>query len=402
MSSKVRLGYGVGALVPILVTTGLFRASENALQTSFAPFGHYVLHYDPSVIGVVVTFSGAIMVLSNLLIASKIKPSKLGSLLIAGLLAISASFVVLSFSSSLPLYILAGLCLGISSGLSMPLLSTLAGRLKGISRDRALTAFTVALSGSLAIGPALESLILKFDGGSLRIAFLFFVPLGLAGVVFTLHILRSDQVRFESSSSVETVSFSSELATNLHLRLAIIGQLINQIPFIAFITFGVLLAHSLYGVSNSSAQLIFTTFFGVAFVIRIFLVARPQVHRTYFLLKVCTLLMIIAVLSLAVGRGSIVLFVIVGVLGVPHGLLFPLTISLVARGTESKYLSRANASLFTAISLVSVVFPILLGVLIAHFGYRIPLIFVAIATALLGLALFQTIAKLRSIELVGN
>lgn len=388
--------------MPLLVTTGLFRASENALQTSFAPFGHDVLHYDPSVIGMIVTLSGAIMVLSNLLVASKIRPSKLGRLLIVGLLAISASFVVLSLSNSLLLYIAAGLCLGISSGLSMPLLSTLAGRLKGISRDRALTAFTVALSGSLAIGPALEALILKFNGDSLRVAFLMFVPLGLAGVAFTLHILKSGQVRFESSSSGEVASFSSELATNLHLRLAIIGQLINQIPFIAFITFGILIAHTLYGVSTSSAQLIFTTFFGVAFLIRIFLVARPQVHRTYALLRICTLLMIVAVISLAVGRGPIVLFVVVAILGIPHGLLFPLTISLVARGTDAKHLSRANASLFTAISLVSVVFPIVLGILIAHFGYRVALLFVGMATALLGVALFLTITKLRSCELAGG
>lgn len=393
----MRVVYSVGALIPILTATALFRASENALQTSFAPFGHDVLHYDPSLIGIVVTVSGSIMVLSNLLIASKIRPDRLGRLLVTGLVAISMSFVILSVSHTLLLYIAAGISLGISSGLCMPLLSTLAGRLKGISRDRALTAFTVALSGSLAIGPALESLILKFDGSSLRIAFVAFAPLGLAGVVVIFRVLKSDRVRFESRTAGDVAPFSSELTGNLHLRLAIIGQLINQIPFIAFITFGVLLAHSLYGVSNSSAQLIFTTFFGVAFLIRIFLVTRPQVHRTYSLLEFCTLVMILATFALAIGRGPIMLFIFVGVLGVPHGLLFPLTISLVARGTDAKHLSRANASLFTAISLVSVVFPILLGVVIAHFGYRVALFVVCVATLALGVALLQTIGKLRGL-----
>ena len=94
-TAKVKLLVGVGALAPLLITTGLFRAGENAMQTSFAPFGHEVLHITTSVIGLVVTISGIVMVLSNLLLTSKIRAEKLPALLVMGLGLLSLSFVLL-------------------------------------------------------------------------------------------------------------------------------------------------------------------------------------------------------------------------------------------------------------------------------------------------------------------
>lgn len=393
-TAKVKLLVGVGALAPLLITTGLFRAGENAMQTSFAPFGHEVLHITTSVIGLVVTISGIVMVLSNLLLTSKIRAEKLPALLVMGLGLLSLSFVLLSISDSVVLYLISSIFLGISSGLCMPLLSTMAGRLKGISRDRALTAFTVALSGSLAIGPAIESGILKFEGGSFRTTLLLLVPFGLASAAFAISIFRGGEVQFLHQSSSGQGSPAPSLRGNLQLRLAIIGQLINQIPFIAFITFGVLVAHSNYHVSTSSAQLIFTTFFSVSFVIRVYLVIRPQTHRTYGLLKVCAVLMVVAILALALGNRKAELFIIVAILGIPHGLLFPLTISLVARGVDPRSLSKANASLFTSISMVSVFFPLVLGIVIAHFGYGVALELVAASTAFLAILLWATSKKL--------
>ncbi len=393
-TTKVKVLVGVGALAPLLITTALFRAGENAMQTSFAPYGHDVLHISTSVIGLVVTISGIVMVLSNLLLTSKIRTERLPALLVIGLGLLSLSFVLLSVSDSLAGYLISSIFLGISSGLCMPLLSTLAGRLKGISRDRALTAFTVALSGSLAIGPAIESGILKLEGGSFRTALLLLVPFGLASAAVAISIFRSGEVQFLHQSDSIQQSPAPSLRGNLLLRLAIIGQLINQVPFIAFITFGVLIARTNYHVSTSSAQLIFTTFFSVSFLIRIYLVIRPQTHRTFGLLKFCAVLMVVAILALALGDREGELFIIVAILGIPHGLLFPLTISLVARGVDPRSLSKANASLFTSISMVSVLFPILVGLVIGNFGYSVALEFIAAATAFLGILLWFTSKKL--------
>ncbi len=72
----------------------------------------------------------------------------------------------------------------------MPVLATLAGQVPGVARDRALSADTVALSASLALGPFLESLVLRVSKGSLRVAILSFLPLPLAGAALLLFIVK--------------------------------------------------------------------------------------------------------------------------------------------------------------------------------------------------------------------
>ena len=79
----------------------------------------------------------------------------------------------------------------------MPVIATPAGQVPGVARDRALSADTVALSASLALGPFLESLVLRVSKGvlrvskgSLRVAILSFLPLPLAGAALLLFIVE--------------------------------------------------------------------------------------------------------------------------------------------------------------------------------------------------------------------
>lgn len=54
-------------------------------------------------------------------------------------------------------------------------------------------------------------------------------------------------------------------------------------------------------------------------------------------------------------------------------------------------LPKSNATLFTSISMVSVVFPVLIGASVDSFGYRMTLLFIFAVVVILGVILALTI-----------
>ncbi len=382
-------------LLAFLAMAALYRMSENALQTSYAPFGRNILSLTTPEIGTAVSVGGVITILANLALVVRGPRHRLNRSLFFGLSAITLAIIVLSVGRSIPTYFASTIFLGLASGLVMPSLTTVAGRLRGISQDRALAAFTVALTGSLAIGPLLESLALRANGDSLPVALLIFVPCALASMVLFAFVARH-------SVPVKPTNSASEPTTRLDgpypLRIAIVAQLINQIPFVTVITFGVLIGHALYGTSTATMQLAFTVFFGAAVVVRLALVWRAHQPRTRLLLNFGALPMIVGLVALALGHDPTTLFVAMMVLGTSHGLMFPLAISLVARETPAHKIAKANAALFTATSAASMITPVLIGTSLAYLGYRTTLLLVGITVVTLAgtnLLLFHQMLKTR-------
>jgi cyanate permease len=76
-------------------------------------------------------------------------------------------------------------------------------------------------------------------------------------------------------------------------------------------------------------------------------------------------------------------------LGVPHGVIFPLALSLVASSAHEGHLAAANAGMFATVSLVSAITPALLGAVAATSGYHL-MIAAVLAPVLVFSALFLT------------
>ncbi len=397
-SANARQITGIGSVAAFLFATAMFRSSQNAFETTFAPIGHDLLHLTPSVIGIGVTVSGVITVLGNFILASRVQRRNLLWVLIAGLVAMSSASAVIGFSESVMAYFISAILLGIAGGLVMPALTTFGGHIRGIQPNRSLTAFTLALTVSLALGPLLESWVLSLGGNSLKTAILIFAPFGIIAILFAVWVVRTGLVGWEDqrTSSVKISVLPGKLMESVPLRLAIIGQLINQVPFVTIISFGALIGHSLYGATPAQVQLSFTAFFTGALVTRTALVIRPPSRHKMFLLKLSAFLMLAGIAALGLGSGLLYFFVIMTILGMPHGLLFPLTIGLIAKGTKASDLPRANAVLFTSINFVSVLFPILIGFSLEGIGYRFSLLWILLVVAGLSymlLRISRTIAR---------
>lgn len=373
--------------VALLVVTGLFRASQNAVQTTFAPFGNDVLRLSPSVIGLGVTLAGVVASVGNLFLVSRLRAKHLRRVALTGLAALSFSIFVIVFGSSVSTYLASAIIMGVSTGLVMPVLATLASQVPGVTRDRALVGYSVALSASLAIGPLFESLLLSATNNSLQTALLGFAPLPILAGVLMLFVSSANGAPVDDAN--QAASFPARVRKNAHLRLAILGLLLYQVPFVAVTTFGVLIAHFSYGASAATAQLSFTVFFVFSFSTRSILLWKPFGIHSGLLLRIAALVTLVGVLVLGAGHDLILLMIAMALLGIPHGLVYPLSISLVAHGTTSADLPKANAILSTATNAVSVTGPFLLGVITTHLGYRTMLFLVFIPVAVLTAVLFR-------------
>ena len=350
----------------LLVVTAFFRSTQNAVQTTFGPFGHILLKLSPSIVGFGITLAAGVAALANFWLVKRLRSARLRLLAFVGLVGISVAICVVVLGGSLPTYLISAVILGASGGLVMPVLATLAGQVPGVARDRALSAYTVALSASLALGPFLESLVLRASQGSLRVAILSFLPLPLAGAALLLLVVQNGTAQAEPQDA----SFSAHIGENPHLRQAIVALLLYQIPFVAITSFGALIAHFSYVASASLAQLSFSVFFAVSLGARSLLVWKPPGPRGGLLLRVAAFVTLTGIVVLGFGHSYIWLLVAMAILGVPHGLVFPVSLSLVAKSSSSADLAKANAVLFATTSGASVVTPLVFGVIATYLGHR--------------------------------
>lgn len=385
MTSKLSKVNAV-SLMALLLVTGLFRSTQIAVQTTFAPFGHDILKLNPSIIGLGITLAGSFAALANFWLVSRLHSGRLRVVILVGLALLSFTIFMIVLGRSVPSYLISTVVFGVSGGLVMPVLATLAGKVPGIARDRALTSYTVALSASLVIGPFIESQLLNMTGGSLGTALLSFAPFPLIAGLLLLFVVPSA----ESSGHLKRDASSPALISkNAHLRLAIVALILYQVPFVAVTTFGALIAHISYDASASLAQLSFTVFFLFSLTTRLILVWKPPAGRGGLLLRIAAIITLVGILVLGYGHTLIQLITAMALLGIPHGLIYPVSISLVARGTESLALPKANAVLFAATSVASVVTPLVLGVLATDLGYSTMELLVFFPVAILAILLFR-------------
>jgi MFS family permease len=188
------------------------------------------------------------------------------------------------------------------------------------------------------------------------------------------------------------------LFRNRRWALAMCGQAIYNIPFSVVVVFGGLLGQSLYHASPSMTQASITGFFVVSFLCRAALVRHPSVaHRVRFF-GVSVISTVLGLALLASGSHVAAFVLALAVLGATHGLNYPLALGLVAESVSAKALSQANAG-FTAVSnMINVVAPLILGVVIDHYGDRTMLYCAAVPVALLAGLLW----RLRDASTMGN
>ncbi len=155
---------------------------------------------------------------------------------------------------------------------------------------------------------------------------------------------------------------------NNPFRLPLLIQLAYQVPFIAIVSFGGLLAIHVDHTSTGEVTLLFAAFYAVSLIMRLRLAWRPpgkgsmEIVRLSLLLTVAGIAML-AVHSLPILAGGFIL------LGFSHGTTYPISLTLLAEGSSPEHLMRNNARLASIQSFAGVVLPAILGVSIDLLGF---------------------------------
>ena len=337
-------------------------------------------------IGAISASSNLLGALTMVLITARLATGSARRAVIVGSLLLGLSLVMFLLASFLAL-LAAALVLGVAGGLAMPSIATAIGhraitrqasdggrssmRTKGLAPARALATLGLVLSISLALGPLLESAVLSASHQHLRAAYLAFLPIALLG---TLVIRRGPPL--EASKESERVSLRQSLVglrglfSNRRWSLAMCAQAIYSVPFAVVVVFGGLLGKNLYHVSPSEIEEAIAVFFTVSLLSRAFLAWRPAMTHRVRLFALCVAFTLVGLGLLASGHGTVAFVVALAILGVPHGLTYPLALGLVAEAVPSDELSRANAGFAAVSSLIAVVAPLVLGLVIDDLGAR--------------------------------
>ncbi len=424
-----RRWFGLTASIAVLLGVAvLMRASQNMAQTTFPLVGGDLLHMSTTGVGILAAGSAAVAVVSMVMFASQLQRRQLLGALLVALLLMGISLLLIGASHSVLVLAVAVLLLGLASGIVGPTLLTTVGSLKDQDpvkdvRDQPIALLSVALSTGLAIGPFAEMSLLVGTGGSIRYVFSWFAlgPLVAALLVAVVMARRSTWYRIRRGASLaghisealpltpdgiatgvlgpiqedgagerkpegrhdSRVSFASALHDR-GFQLALLGQLIYAAPFSAVIVFGALFERHGYGMTVAQVQVAFGLFFVASFAVRLALASRSQIRHKVGWLKVAALTTIAGLVLLASGHSGVQLMVAMAVLGIPHGLTFPLAMALVAERRGHRELASLNAHIYAVLQVVSMALPPLLGATIAAAGFRVAFLLLILPVVVCG------------------
>ncbi len=380
----------------LLLVTMVFRASQNMAQTTLSIVGRERLGLSPGVIGALVAVAAVCGVAVTAWVAPLVEERHRPGALLASLTLVAAALVIFAFATSWPELGGAALLLALGGGLGMPTLMTAAGTGSEEEREKDLAMLTVALSLSLAAGPLLEAGVLRATGQSLTDAFLAFLALPVAGISLLAlkpasfapaghrheDLGRSPEIQEPPLATVipndpNPIHLRDggpggyrQLAKNPYWRLALTANLLYQVPFVAIVTFGGAMGHTLFHASDAEAVLAFSAFFVTSFGARSWVVWRSPLRRKLATLWLAAGLTVLGIVVMAIGHGVLILVVAMAVLGVPHGLIFPIALGMIARSAPRAQLARANAGMLALSSGFTIAVPAALGGLAELYGYR--------------------------------
>jgi predicted MFS family arabinose efflux permease len=345
-------------LLIILATTILVRGSNNMLQTTLPLLVTYNFGFSKFLVGIL----GAIFGLSTFfttVVNARLNPKKRRVAFISSMILYTIVFFLYFLTD--PFFVwLVTIASGATLGFMMPNLVTAAGLFPDKNvRERSISLYTTSLSLSLIIGPLYESYLLKIL--PLRDSFILFLPLAAVALCLSPFI----HFPVESNKNIK-----KRFSLNYGFRTAVYLNLSYAIPFILITLYAGIFAKSVLGASLSDVTLYYTAFFSTSFLSR--LTFSLKKNKSGMIVPVfLTMVLTLIGLGLIYISSEIIIFVIaLALLGIPHGLSYPLSLLYLTRSYEPDDRNSANSYFFSINTIVMVAGPIIGGYTIQIIGFR--------------------------------
>lgn len=358
------VNYIVFTILIILATTILVRGSNNMLQTTIPLLVTYNFGFSRFFVGIL----GAIFGLSTFfttVLNARLSPKVRRTAFIVSMLLYTIVFLLYYLTDPLFVWFVT-VASGATVGFIMPNILTAAGLFQDKNvRERSISLYTTSLSFSLIVGPLFESYLLSIL--PLRDSFILFLP--LAAVALCL----SPFIRFPDESNKNR---EKKFSLNSGFRTAVYLNLSYGIPFILITLYAGIFAKSVLGASLSDVTLYYTVFFSTSFLSRLMFSLKK--NKSSMLVPVFTTMVLTLLgLGLVYFSSEITLFVFaLALLGIPHGLSYPLSLLYLTRSYEPEERSSANSYFFSVNTIVMVAGPLIGGYSIQIIGFRETFLFI--------------------------
>ena len=342
--------------ITVIIMTFSMRATNNMIITTVPLLAKIDLGFSSFLVGII----SAIIYLFTFTVTFYINP-RLNSglrrkLFIGANIAILVALVGYYFANGITIWLISAFA-GLAYGIMMPNLITSSSLLRDQKeRERLISLYSVGLSLSLILGPSIEDYVLTFV--TYRDVFLVFIPVVLAGIIV------STMIKFPDTKN-ET---RTNVMKNDGLRASIFTVTTYNIPFAALSIFLTLYAITRFHVSGAVAYSPYIYFFSVSFLTRIAITIHPLKH-----IKIPLIISIIITgfaLTMFPFLSTFTEFILLMMLlGIPHGSIFPMSTIMIARGTTVEQRSAANSYFMAYNNVLFMVIPLVFGYILGFIGY---------------------------------
>ena len=349
----------ISVIVPLTIA---IRASNNMLLTTIPLLARYDFQFNNTLVGILSALVSLMTFVSSGLINSRLRACTRRIAFIASSAAYAAVFPLFWLSSPITIWILSAAA-GFVLGFLMPNVITSASLLPDRrARERLLNIYTLSLSVSLILGPAIESLILKYYG--LRESFLFFTAFPV------LALAIAPFVKFPEEGAVgDSVVGTSTVLSNPGFIAAVLNIATYNVVFSFLMAFGGIYARSTFGVSYSTVEILFSLFFVTSFLGRLYLSIRPAERLWPYMASAVTLT-VIGVLIIVLTDNPLIYAIALLILGIPHGTTYPLSVVSISRAFKPQHRNAANSLFFSFMMLIGIVTPTITGYVADLIGIR--------------------------------
>lgn len=368
-------------IISLMFSLAFFlRGSNNIVITTLPLFVRYYFNFTTPQVGLLAALmSGSMFFASG--IANPYFPRVRKTLIRIFSILYGGVLIVTPFLNGTTVWI-ASIIIGFAAGIVFPNVISMSSEIGDRkTRERAISMYTVALSLSLVIGPYIEYLILRVY--PLKDVFVVFAPFGVIVAVlsFRLNVPSSSQTKV-----------SMKIVKSIPFMLAVINNTSYDVPFAAITAFGGIL-ESLRGLPTELIPISFAVYFLTSFLSRLFMALKP-VNKIFSLMFSSLVVAGTGLYLLSFSQTFLEFIVSMAILGIPHGLTYPVSLTLLSRGFSKEDITSANSLFFSLMSLVAIIAPIIIGGI--SFLVGLPDSFLALESLVIASMTAMAILKRRS------
>ncbi|KJE49996.1 MULTISPECIES: MFS transporter [Acidiplasma] len=345
------------SIILILMAISM-RSTNNMVVTTVPLFSKYILHFS-YILTALVT---AVIYLGTVIATSFLNPlmnARLRKKVFVFSNFLLTLFLILYYlSNSISVFIISFL-IGLAYGIILPNIVTSASLYPDqTGRERLLSIYSVGLSFSLVFGPTLESYLLKII--SYRTIFLFFAPIGIIGFISSFFMEFPENKRETHGKSIRH---------NSGLWTSILTITTYNVPFAALTVFLAIFAETRFQVSRYMAYLPFVFFFTVSFFVRIYLSIRPIKNIRYAII-IAPAITVIALILFPFLPNYDTFILVMMLLGIPHGSIFPLSTIEISRGSSIYERNAINSYFYSYNMSLFMIIPLIFAAIIPYIGFE--------------------------------